>query len=260
MKNLLLAILAFAALAGCHSVETNNVGVRTTFTGEVQTAELPQGLYAVVTSSIDEFSCKEITVLMDNMTPKAGDNLSMQDMDIEVYYTVACDQIAEQHLKYSDRTAYDQSEGVYYAGYRVVQSEGRNVAYDAVSDLDSLDVHKERTLIKTRIQSQLQAAMDGKEPGVYTITRVIIRNADTDASVEESIRVAVKKEKELEAATTQVLILEQQSLANDKLTASLTPEILQARYLDVLQIGMENGSVKFYNLSDASVLLQADGK
>ena len=105
---------------------------------------------------------------------------------------------------------------------------------------DSLDVHKERTLIKNRIQAQLQAAMDGKEPGVYTITRVIIRNADTDASVEESIRVAVKKEKELEAATTQVLILEQQSLANDKLTASLTPEILQARYLDQPHLFQQN--------------------
>lgn len=248
-------------LTGCTSVETGNTGIRTTFQGEVQTQELAGGnLYATVTSSIDHFSCKEITVLLENMTPKAGDNLSMEDMDLEVYYTVSCDQVAEQHLKYSDRTAYDSAEGVYYAGYRVVQSEARNAAYNVVSGVDSLEVHKNRDQIRKDIMVQVQDAMDGKEPGVYQITRVIIRNADTDASVEESIRIAVKKDKELEAATTQVLILAQQSLANEELTASLTPEILQARYLDVLEIGMKNGSVKFYNLgADANMLLSADG-
>ena len=263
MKRFALVVLALVAmnfLSGCTSVESGNTGVRTTFTGEVKKQELPQGLYATVTSSVDHFSCKEITIPLDNMTPKAGDNLSMEDMDIEIYYTVLCDQVAEQYLKYSDRTAYDQNKGVYYAGYRVVESEGLNAAYDAVSDLDSLEVHKNRDVIKKRIKEQLQATIDGKEPGVYTITRVIIRNADTDASVEESIRIAVKKDKELEAARTQVLILEQQSLANDKLTKSLSPEILRSKYLDVLQIGMENGSVKFYNLGEEANVLVNTGE
>lgn len=249
MRNIMLALLLVIGgfgLTGCGSIESEHVGVRTTFTGEVKLQEEQQGFYTAVTSSVDEFSCKEITIALDDMRPKAGDNLTMQDLDIEIYYKVLCDQIAEQHLKYAQGTA--SGGGIYYAGYNLARSFGREAAYNAVTKFDSLQVHLNRDAIGAEILEETQLALDNDDPGVYTITKVIIRNAETDSSVEESIRLAVRKDKELEAATKQVQILEQQALANEELQVSLTPEILTQQYLTVLQTGAENGSLKMIDL------------
>lgn len=245
---LVFLTLAALYLTGCGSIESEHVGVRTTFTGEVKTQEEGQGFYTAFTSDVKEFSCKEITIGLDNMRPKAGDNLTMQDMDIEVFYTVQCDQNAEQHLKYSDRTARDPNTGVYYAGYHLVRSQAKQASYDTVAKYDSLQIHKNRTQISDAILNGTQALLDSDDPGIYQITKVIIRDATTDPSVEESIRLAVRKDKELEAVQKQVAILEQQALANQKLQVSLTPEILTERYLEVLGSAAESGNLRLIDL------------
>lgn len=243
---LVLAALLSVALVGCGSIESETVGVRTTFTGKVITAEEPQGFYTAFFSSLDKFSCKEITIELDDMQPKAGDNLTMRDMDIEIFYKVTCDQNAEQHLKYSNRTAADGS--VHYAGYYLVRSLGREAAYSAVARYDSLQVHKNREAIGAAILAETQKQLDADDPGVYTVTKVIIRNATTDPSVEKSILLAVQKDKELEAVTKQVQILEQQALANAQLQVSLTPEILTQQYLEVLGTAAESGNLQLVDL------------
>lgn len=251
MKNFLkcgMLVVMALYLVACGSVESNHVGVRTTFTGEVKVQEEQQGFYTAVTSSVDEFSCKEITIELDDMRPKAADNLTMEDMDIEVYYRVNCDQIAEQHLKYSNRTVRDGQNGIYYAGYLMVRSFAREASYNAVSTYDSLEVHKNRDAIGDTIAQVTQAALEIDDPGIYSITKVIIRNADTDQSVEEAIRLAVRKDKELEAVTKQVEILEQQALANQGLQVSLTPEILTQQYLEVLGSAAASGNLKLVDL------------
>lgn len=248
MKNIIVLVLISLTLIGCGRIETNMVGVRTTFTGEVKTQEEPQGFYTAFTSNVMEFSCKEITISLQNMQPKAGDNLTMKDLDIDVYYTVKCDQTAEQHLKYSNRTQRDPDLGVYYAGYNFVGSRAREAAYDAVALFDSLDVHKNRELIRETIREQTQRMLDGDDPGVYHISKVIIENAVTDPSVEDSIRLAVQKDKELEAVQKQVEILKQQALANQQLQVSLTPEILTQKYLEVLTAAADSGNLKLVDL------------
>lgn len=251
MRNIFLVLMLAVGslyLTGCGSVESETVGVRTSFTGKVNTQEEGQGFYTAVFSNLDKFSCKEITIELDDMTPKAGDNLTMKDMDVEIFYKVACDQNAEQYLKYSNRTAYDSDVGLNYAGYQLVRSLGREATYNAVAKYDSLQVHKNREAIGGAILNETQKQLDADDPGVYTVTKVIIRNATTDPSVEQSIRLAVQKDKELEAVTKQVQILEQQAAANAKLQVSLTPEILTQQYLEVLGKAADGGNLKLVDL------------
>ena len=81
------SIGAALLLSACGAIESGNVGVRTSFTGSVNTTEMQQGFYTHITSDVQEFSTKEITVALMDMQPKAKDNLTLADLDLEVYYT-----------------------------------------------------------------------------------------------------------------------------------------------------------------------------
>ena len=240
VKTLLAAAMMFT-LTGCEIVESNHVGVRTSFTGKVNTKELAQGWYTAVTSSIDEYSCKEITVELFDMTPKVADNLSLKDFDVEIYYIPNCDQVAELKLQYTGRDGWDNGLGL--PAYYLVQSLAREGAYEAASKYDSLEIHKNRDILKTEIQSSLSSLLEEKAPGGFIVTNVVIRSVVTDPSIEQSIKIAVGKSKELEAKQKEVKIAAQQALAYRELEASLSEKILRNKYLDIMALAVESDKV-----------------
>jgi len=245
MKKLFMMIMVVAmmgSLTACGTIETGNVGVRTAWNGEVNMTEENVGFYTAFFSSVDEFSTKEITVSLNDMKPKAADNLSLADMDLEVYYTVTPSSVAELTVKYAKRNAYDFDLGVTYPAYYLVQSYARKAAYKEVAKYDSLEVHKNRDSVEIAIQEGLQAKLNEDDDGIFTITKVIVRNMQTDPSVENSIKIKVSKTNELEAAKKQVGIAKQQSLANRALSSSLTPAILRDKELENQRIAIEKGA------------------
>lgn len=245
IKLMMLAIMSMAMVA-CGGIETGNVGVRTAnFTQTVDMTEVPQGFYTSFISSVDQFSAREITVSLENMQPKARDNLSLSDLDIEIYYNVVPDKIAEVYVQYSGKSAYDSDVGVWYPAYTLVKSLGRSAAYTAASEFDSLELHKNRDALGSRIKEILVSSLSQRSVGVFEVTGVVVRNAKTDPSIEDAIKLAVTKQKELEAAETQVKVNTQLSLANNALQSSLSPSILRMRELDVMEKAITNGSQPF---------------
>lgn len=243
MKKLLLIAVSLLSLVACGQIETGNVGVRVgSFSGKVSMQEEGQGFYTAFLSSVDQYSAKEITVDLKDMTPKAGDNLSLEDMDLEVRYIVAADKIADLKVKYTNRSAWSDRDDVWFPAYDLIRSFAREATYTEVAKYDSLEIHKNRDELKKRILHTLQTTLDNSDPGVFKITAVVIRNIKTDSSVEESIKRAVAKNKELEAAKLQIDIAREQAKANRALDASLTDKILRQKELDVMQSAIDNGS------------------
>lgn len=255
LKSIIVGLLA-VTLIGCGSIESNHVGVRTGFTGKVNTKELTQGFYTSFVSEVDEYSCKEITVDLNDMTPKVADNLSLQDMDLEVYYTVACDQVAELRLKYTGKDAWRQGLGL--PAYFLVQAMAREETYKAAAKYDSLEIHKNRDALVNTIKSKLADRLDKEAPGAFRVTNVIVRSVVTDPSIEQSIKLAVSKNKELEARAMEVQIAEQQALAYRKLQASLTPAVLKNKELDIMDRAISEGAKPFvmFGMSNAQPLIQ----
>lgn len=72
----LLALIGVGATS-CGTIETGNVGVRTTL-GKVAADEVEPGLYLGLPgiSRVQEFSGKEIAIDLNDLTPKARDNLT----------------------------------------------------------------------------------------------------------------------------------------------------------------------------------------
>ena len=237
---LLAAILVALVFVGgaFGTIATGNVGVRTTL-GIMSQEEVTPGLYAKwpLISKVEEFTAKEIAIDLTDLTPKARDNLSLRDMDISVYYRAASASIAELGAKYASQSAVAE-DGPVLPAYNLVWRIARNTAYEEVAKVDSLVMHTRRDELSSAMLQNMQSALDETDPGVFKITRVVIRAVATDPSIEESIRMAVSNQKKLEAMEVQTQIAQKEAEikvteakgiaeSNRIIAGSLTREYLQ---------------------------------
>ena len=138
-------ILIGIAVSTCGTIESGNVGLRTTL-GKVSPDEIEPGLYLRLPgiSSVYEFSGKEIAVDLNDLTPKAKDNLSLRDLDVTVYYKVKPSAITELYVKYSAQHVRDEQSHVYLPAHAMLQRLARNIIYEETSRFDSLVMHTKR--------------------------------------------------------------------------------------------------------------------
>ena len=247
-----LLIIAFLS---AYTVETGNVSVERTF-GKVNHEEQQQGLnfkMPLLTTAM-EFSAKEIAVDFNDLTPKAADNLSLQDLDVSVFYRASQDRISELMVKYAGSAVRGDDEA-YLPAWGLVVREARSTIYEKVSEIDSLQLHKQREILQTAVQATLQSRLDRSDPNDFQVTRVVVRALNTDPSIEAAIREAVEAEKRLEAKQVQVEIAKKDAEieierakgiaeANRIINSSLTPEYLQHEVNSALrEFADNNGSV-----------------
>jgi len=249
---ILVGILAFMS---AYTVESGNVAVERTL-GKVNHEEQLQGLnfkMPFLTTSI-EFSAKEIAIDINDLTPKAADNLSLKDLDVSIFYRVPQDRVSELMVKYAAAAARG-ADGIYMPAYGLLFREARAAIYEQVSEIDSLQLHKQREILQSAVLEELQGRLEQSDAGDIIITRVVVRALNTDPSIEAAIREAVEAEKRLEAKQVQVEIAKKDAEieierakgiaeANNIINSSLTAEYLQHEVNKALQRFADNdGSV-----------------
>lgn len=234
------ALFALLLVTGSFGIiDTGNVGVRTTL-GIMSPEEVEPGIYMKwpLISRVEEFSAKEIAIDLTDLTPKARDNLSLRDMDISVYYRAEGAAIADLYAKYAGQAARAEDTGHRLPAYGLVLRVARNTAYEEVAKVDSLVMHTRRNELSDAMHASMQTELDESDPGVFRVTRVVIRAVATDPSIEESIRTAVANQKKLEAMAVQTQIAEKEAQikvteargiaeSNRIISGSLTREYLQ---------------------------------
>lgn len=239
MKKALLAItiaLSGLLLTGCGgAIETGNVGVRTQF-GKIQQEEEQPGIYLAVLSHVDEYTVKETSVALVNLTPKAKDKLILKDLDVTVYYKIIPNKVADFASTHASMSARMEHEHFSRPGYFLIENVAKGVISDETSKFDSLTLHQNRVALELAIKTSLTEQLSKTDPGYFEITRVIISSLLTDPSVEDSIRKSIMVQNDLATATQQVQVKQQLALANEKLTQSLTPLFLQHEYIEALKI------------------------
>ena len=243
---LLLIAACVISLVSCSvgTIQTGNVGVKTTL-GTVSPNEVTPGLYFILPliQTVDQYTAKETSVDLENLTPKAKDNLSLKDLDVSVFYKVADDHIADLAIKYKGQSAYDK--GLYFPAHNLIASLARGAAYDQIAKLDSLVIHTKRDQIELGIKTALQSELDAADKGVFRITRIVVRSVVTDPSIEQSIRNAVSAQKQLEQIEIQnqialkqaeIKVTEARGIAeaNRVINSTLTREYLQHETNQVL--------------------------
>jgi regulator of protease activity HflC (stomatin/prohibitin superfamily) len=256
IQGVLAAITVLAVLTGvasCGTLETGNVGIRTTL-GTVSAEEIQPGIYFGIpaVTRVQEFSAKEIALDLNDLTPKARDNLSLRDLDVTAYYRTAPAAIAELYTKYAAQHGRDEASRIYYPAYQLVTKLARNIIYEETSKLDSLTMHTKREELAAAVQRALQLELDKNDKGVFTVTRVVIRQLTTDPAIEKSIQESVAAQKQLETTKQRIAIAEAEALveikkaegiakANQIINQSLTREYLQHEANLALQKFAEKG-------------------
>ncbi|UUZ75452.1 hypothetical protein LP414_27435 [Polaromonas sp. P1(28)-13] len=167
--------------------------------------------------------------MLDNLTPKAKDQLSLKELDVTVYYRVNPDYIRPLAVKRTQQSV-DIGSGVYAPQRILVESVSRSEIADVVSKHDSMTIHTVRTALEGESQKAIQKNLDASDPGAFVITRVVVRQVLTDPTVEAAIRNVVAKGKEKEAADLQVGIAMSLAEATAKTAQTLTPAFLQHEY------------------------------
>lgn len=228
-----LVLLSAFALGACGFIDTGTVGVRTQ-QGQIQPQVEHAGFYTAFLSSLDEYTIKETTVDFNDLTPRAKDNLMLKRLDVTVYYTANGDLLPQFQAKHAGQSLKLDGESFIRPGYILIKNVGSGVINDAVSHFDSLTLHQNRTPLEAEIKANLQHALNTTDPGVFTITNVIIREIHTDDSIEASIRQAIMAEKQVQTATQLVQVKKQEALANEQVAQSLSPAYLQHEYNQAL--------------------------
>lgn len=241
---LILATIGVISLTGCGgTIDQGNVGVRTTF-GKVSPEPESPGIYVAIFSSVKEFTAKESAIILDNLTPKAKDNLSLKDLDVTIYYRTNGASIPNLQVKYAGQGARDDKTGIWFPAFRLVESLSRGTIYDTIGTrYDSLSIHQKRTELEGEIKDGIQAELDASDKGVFTVTRVVIRQVLTDPAIEESIRMKATREAELKAKTIQVQVEQKNVEIRNLENQGLSPAVLRNKELDVLKIAAEKGSI-----------------
>lgn len=232
-------VLLVLGITSCGTIETGNVGVRTTL-GKVNPEEVEPGIYLGLpgVTSVQAFSAKEIAVDLNDLTPKARDNLSLRDLDLTVYYKVAPGAVADLYVKYAARHAKADGNREYLPAFQLVQGIARNVIYEEASKMDSLVMHTKRDEMAAAVKRGIQAELDLNDKAVFTITRVVVRALTTDPAIEKAIQESVAALKQLETTRQRIQIAEAEAQvevkkaegiakANQIINQSLTREYLQ---------------------------------
>ena len=235
---LIIIVGAVVVFSSSYIIETGNVGVKKTL-GTVDLEEVTPGFHLrlPLVTSVREFSGKENSFDLTDLTPKAADNLSLRDLDVTVFYATSANKISDVAVKYA-ASEQPAEGGVLYPGYALVWREARGAVYEVVAKVDSLQLHKQRNELQADIQSLLQNRLDAEDPKVFNISRVVVRALNTDPSIEASIQLAVQNQKRLEAKKIEVEIAAKEAeievakaqgiaKANQIINASLTAEYLQ---------------------------------
>lgn len=260
MKRNIFVILGTLILAmvmsGCGRIETGNVGIRKNFDGTISETIVGTGWYSSVLSGVEEYTTKEIAINLENMTPKASDNLSLKDLDVTVRYR-AVDPAAVRSLVVTKFNASIKDDAIWLPGYTIVKSASLSQLGTIVSGMESMTVHAKRDQLEAAARASIQKTLDESDPNKFIITQIIVRDVTTDNTIEESIRTVVAKGKELEAAKLSVAIAEKNAEATAKTAATLTPSFLQHEYNQVLMtFAKTGGNTLVLDGSSSSKILQ----
>lgn len=236
---IVVGLLVVLGATSCGTIETGNVGVRTTI-GKVNLDELEPGLFLGVPaiSRVAVFSGKEIGIDLNDLTPKARDNLSLRDLDVTIYYRAAAGSVADLYVKYTGLHQRDEGSGVFLPAYAMVFRLARNAVYEQASRIDSLVMHTQRDELAAAVRKGLQADLDANDKGVFFVTRVVVRSLVTDPAIEKAIQESVAAQKQLETTKQRIAIAEAEAQveikraegvakANQIINQSLTREYLQ---------------------------------
>ena len=246
MKKIFIALMAATTLAGCSRIDTGKTGVESTF-GQVKEQTLPPGVYFSLFKTIYEVNTMEYGLEINDMSPKARDNVTLTDVDLTVYFRVDPKNVAKIMTRYAGDLKWNSKTDSYIVGHDLVARMAREAIYNAFTKYTASEMHLRRAELAAAIRENLQKETDNDAgKGMFEITNVLVRNIVTDPRLEEAIKQSAevefairKRQQELELAKAEAerkrIEAEGEAIANAIIAKSITPELIELRRIEAMQ-------------------------
>lgn len=202
-------LVAVAMLAACTRIETGEIGLGKSYTGQISTVPLQSGLHQSLTQTVLVFTAKESIFPIKNLHPQTKDKLVMKGVDISYAYSVAPAAVGELYISYGP-TAHWEDKGEIYPMAAFVENLLRSAVNDAVSKFDALQVNDNRKAIEAAIEDDVRRKitaekLDGKvNIRQIILTSILIPDSVTNSATEVVTAQNTLKAKEFELKTAQV--------------------------------------------------------
>lgn len=205
-----VAITTPVVLMTCFTrIETGTVGVRVGFTKEISPTELLPGSFNQhIVGDILTFPVKDVSVLVDNMTPVAKDNSTMKDFDATIVYSINPDSVSELYSTKNKSFHATSGKDTLLMYHYIVQS-ARNAFYKAARTYDALEMADNRDKMELTVKDMVQANLHSEKlSNAIVINQVLIRMVvPADAVVASSNELVRAKntlrQKEIEVQTAE---------------------------------------------------------
>lgn len=242
MKRFLMAVPMFLmaiALTGCGMMDQGEVGVRTQW-GKIDQQLVTPGFYTSWVSDVTTYTGKETTIELTGLQPQALDKMTVQDFEATVFYQANTAALPAFQGRFAGQSAKVGNDDFIRPGYVMINGMARSAIMGEVAKHAADTLNTKRTELEQGIKADLQAKIDAKASGTFTVTGIVIRTITNDQSVQQSIRDNVTASNRLDTATKLVAVKEQEGLANAKLSQSFTPAFLQHEYNEALKACAES--------------------
>lgn len=232
------------SVTGCTKVETGHVGVES-FMGTMKMSELQPGMYSSLTRDLKVVSVRETTVRINDIHPKTKDNVTMQDMDVDIRYMIQPNKVAETLSKLAGDLS-TNNDGDQVVGEHFVERHAREAIFKSAAKYDSSEIHLKRDDIAADVIQSLQKSLNKEMPATFTIAGTSVRALVTDAKLEQAITRAAqiefeisRKKEELNLADAQAQITitkaKAEAEANRIVGQSLTPMLIKKMEIEAQQ-------------------------
>lgn len=213
MKKLIIVGLASTmAFTGCTRITDADVGIRQTFSGEIEDGILNQGLHQVVVGDVIKVSKRNL-VLNVEAQPIVVEKIPMQTFQMKVNYGVVPQNAAIAYKTEKAQHITTEDGDVYLLG-QYVQYVANSAVNDVVSKYKALEVNDSRAKIEIEIKDAINQKLraQGKDKFVKVNEINILKVSPPQSILNSSLAIvnsqnALKtKQNELETAKVETEI------------------------------------------------------
>lgn len=207
--------VAMSLGVGCTRVTDAEVGVKTTWGGEIVDTALTQGVYFPIIYDLNKFSTRNL--ILNVAAQPIVENVPMDGMSIRVNYSIKPEMAPEmwktqkgQHLV-RDGGEGDSEKETFLMG-RYVDMIAKNAMLDVVKGYKALEVNEKRSEIEPKIKAKIVETINSEGRDKYlNIHEVNILSANPPKSVVQSAQRYLTSLNDLKTKQNEVQIAKEES-------------------------------------------------
>ena len=209
----IISLASIVMVLGCQRIETGHIGLRVGFDKQIKSEEIQPGSFPqTIIGDVLEFQVKDVGIDIDNLTPLAKDNSTMQDFDVTVIYNVNPSSVSELYTSKNRGFHHISANGDTLLMFEYIATAARNAVYIAARKYDALDMSDGRQNLEQEVkQTLIKTLADEHLDNSITINQILIRSITPAAAIVESANELVKAKNELKKKEIEVQTAKQEA-------------------------------------------------